>query len=102
MRIFLIFYAIIISNVIANGSQTLKNQIKYSNSSSIHQYKEIVKAKICYFYGPKGNKIISVNFDKNYNLISKSSYSWLNKKHSFIYLEDCKKKECQKYIHPHN
>lgn len=99
MRLFLIIYFTSISLYIARGSKTLNNQINKSKTEFFRTYKEINRTSTSYIYGSDGNKIITVNFDKYNNLLSKTSYNKLKEKRSFIYSDDCEKKDCYQFIH---
>ena len=87
------------SIVFPSVPQTLKGQQNKSKINFHHRYINIEKANICYVYGPKGDKVISVNFDSKNNLVSKTNYLVKNKNYDFILHDDCTKLDCFHFIH---
>ena len=57
------------------------------------------KSNLHYVYGPKGDRVVSVNYSGNGFLISKTTYQNVNSKHRFIFDDLCKEKDCQQFIH---
>ena len=85
--------------VFPNVPKTLKGQQNKSKINLHHRYIDIEKANICYVYGPKGDKVISVNFDSKNNLISKTNYKIKNKDYVFTMHDNCTKLDCLHFIH---
>tara|TARA_B100000427_G_scaffold326851_1_gene336285 strand:+ start:273 stop:572 length:300 start_codon:yes stop_codon:yes gene_type:complete len=79
--------------------KTLKGQQNKSKINFHNHFTVIEKANICYVYGPKGNKIISVNLDKKNNLVSKTSYNKVKGDYIFIIHDNCEKIDCYDFIH---
>ena len=77
----------------------LKNQKNKSKTEFYSPYTEISKSNICYIYGESGDRLISVNFDKDNRLISKTNYKKRNAEHTYVFHQDCQNNECAYYIH---
>ena len=57
------------------------------------------KSNLHYVYGPDGDRVVSVNYNDAGILISKTTYQNVNSKHTFIFDDFCKQKNCQQFIH---
>ena len=57
------------------------------------------KSNLHYVYGPEGDRVVSVNYNGNGILISKTTYDNVNSKQRFIFDDFCKEKDCQQFIH---
>ncbi len=99
MELLFRYYFLFFALLLGKEPKTLENQKNKPEIESHSLFKEINKADIFYVYGPDGDKIISVKFDKSNNLLSKTSYNQSNDKQIYIYNDDCKKKECHQFIH---
>jgi len=95
----LIIICIITNLGFSKTPKPLKNQQNKSKTEFYSPYIEINKAKICYIYGERGDRLISVNFDKNNSLISKTNYNKTSAKHTYVFHQDCKNNKCAYYIH---
>ena len=88
-----------ISLVFPNVSKTLKGQRNKTKATPYNRFIKIEKANVSYVFGPKGDGVVSVNFDKKNNLISKTNYKISNKKNVFLIQDDCLKIDCHYFIH---
>ena len=88
-----------ISLALPNVPKTLKGQQNKTKINPYNRFIKIEKANISYVFGPKGNKVVSVNFDKRNNLISKTSYKINKNKNVFLIQDDCVKIDCHHFIH---
>tara|TARA_Y100000588_G_C13407133_1_gene565788 strand:+ start:55 stop:360 length:306 start_codon:yes stop_codon:yes gene_type:complete len=98
IKLFLTSFILFIDISLARGSQTLVNQKNKPQTDSYHEFKEITKADISYIYDARGNGIISVNFDKNNNISSKTTYIKTNREQTFTFNDNCKLRECLQFI----
>ena len=100
LKISWIFFILIFSTMI-NGSE--RNVIESRNdnkTSNLYIPKmNIKKSRKHYVYGPDGDRVVSVNFDKSGRLVSKTTYESKNLNYSFIFDEYCNKGDCQQFIH---
>ena len=99
VKIFLISLCLIIDLSLAKGSKPLINQKNKLDTDSQMIFKEIVKAEISYVYDSRSDKVVSVNFDNNKNIASKTSYKTRDQKLRFIFNDSCKLEECLQFIH---
>ena len=83
----------------ADTPKALVNQNNNKIVDFFYPFQEIDNSDIHYVYGPHGDKLVSLNFSKNGNLISKTIYVSIKKKNTFLYNDDCKSDDCQQYIH---
>ena len=83
----------------AGNPQALIGQKNISDVGHHHSYQRVDGSNIAYVYGPDGDQIVYVNFNFRGALISKTTYRYSDKKKNFIYNDDCKKRECQQFIH---
>ena len=98
MKIILIsFFSI--SLIFPNVPETLKGQQNKSKIATYYRFKKIEKAYVGYVFGPKGDRIVSINFDKKNNLVSKSNYKINNEKNVFLIQDDCLNIDCNHFIH---
>ena len=95
----LIFLQFFIQFLFGNTPNPLQDQRQNNKSIILKPYRQAESSYIHYVYGQDGDKTVSVNFNRYGTLISKTTYILKNKRKSFIYNDDCKKKECQQFIH---
>jgi len=88
-----------ISLVLPNVPKTLNGQQNQTKITPHNRFIKIEKASICYVFDPKGDRVVSVNFDKKNNLISKTNYKINNKKNVFLIQDDCLNTDCHHFIH---
>ena len=98
MKIILISF-FLISLIFPNVPETLKGQRNKSKISTHYRFIKIEKAYVSYVFGPKGDKVVSINFDKKNNLISKAKYKINNEKNVFLIQDDCLNIDCHHFIH---
>ena len=77
----------------------LVNQYIKKNTNLYIPNLQAKKSNLHYVYGPKGDRVVSVNYSGNGILISKTTYDNVNSKHRFIFDDFCKEKDCQQFIH---
>ena len=98
MKIILISF-FLISLIFSNVPETLKGQRNISKIAINYRFIKIEKAYVSYVFGPKGDSVVFINFDKKNNLISKASYKINNKKNVFLIQDDCLNIDCHHFIH---
>ena len=98
MKIILISF-FLISLIFPNVPDTLKGQRNKSKVTTQYRFIKIEKAYVSYVFGLKGNRVVSINFDKKNNLVSKANYKINNKKNVFLIQDDCLKIDCHHFIH---
>ncbi len=98
MKIILIS-SFLVSLIFSNVPETLKGQRNKSKIATYYRFKKIEKAYVGYVFGPKGDRVISINFDKKNNLISKANYKINNEKNVFLIQDDCLNIDCNHFIH---
>ena len=102
MKIILISFSLI-SLIFPNVPETLKGQRNKSKIATDYRFIKIEKAYINYVFGPKSDRVVSINFDKKNNIISKSYYKINNKKNNkknvFLIQDDCLSIDCYHFIH---
>ena len=98
MKIILISF-FLISLIFPNVPETLKGQRNKSKIATHYRFIKIEKAYVSYVFGPKGDTVVSINFDKKNNLISKANYKINNEKNVFLIQDDCLKIDCHRFIH---
>ena len=96
-NLLIIFFSV--SLALPSVPKTLKGQQNKSKINSHHRFIKIEKANLCYVYGSKGDKVISVNLDRSNKLISKTNYKKINNDYVFIIHDDCAKLDCYHFIH---
>ena len=98
MKIILISF-FLISLVFPSVPETLNEQQNKSKVSTHYRFIKIEKAYVSYVFGPKGDRVVSINFDKKNNLVSKANYKKNNKKNVFLIQDDCLNIDCHHFIH---
>ena len=98
MKIILISF-FLISLIFPNVPRTLKGQQNKSKIATHYRFIKIEKAYVSYVFGPKGDRVVSINFDKKNNLISKANYKVNNEKNVFLIQDDCLNTDCNHFIH---
>ena len=98
MKIILISF-LLISLIFPNVPGTLKGQQNKTKIATYYRFIKIEKAYVSYVFGPKGDRVVSINFDKKNNLISKANYKINNEKNVFLIQDDCLKIDCNHFIH---
>ena len=88
-----------ISIALPNVPKTLEGQRNQTKVTSQNTFFKIEKANISYVFGPKEDKVVSVNFDKKNILISKTNYKISNKTNVFLIQDDCLNIDCYHFIH---
>ncbi|OUX31574.1 MAG: hypothetical protein CBE24_05040 [bacterium TMED264] len=88
-----------ISLAFPNVPKTLKGEQNKTKIIPSHSFIKIEKANVSYVFGPKGDRVVSTNFDKRNNLISKTNYKINNNKNVFLIQDDCAKIDCHHFIH---
>ena len=96
-NIFITFFSI--SLAFSNAPKTLKGQRNKTKIISQNRFIKIEKASVSYVFGPKGDKVVSVNFNKKNKLISKTNYKINNIENVFLIQDDCLKIDCYYFIH---
>ncbi|MFL3005775.1 MAG: hypothetical protein ACJZ1R_06375 [Candidatus Neomarinimicrobiota bacterium] len=98
MKIILISF-FLSSSVFPNVSVTLKGQQNKSKVATHYKFIKIEKAYVSYVFDHKGDRVVSINFDKKNNLVSKANYKINNKKNVFLIQDDCLNIDCHYFIH---
>ena len=98
MKIILISF-FLISLIFPNVPETLKGQRNKSKMATHYKFIKIEKAYVSYVFGPKSDRVVSINFDKKNNLVSKANYKINNKKNVFLILDDCLNIDCHHFNH---
>ena len=98
MKIILISF-LLISLIFPNTPGTLKGQQNKSKIATHYRFIKIEKAYVSYVFGPKGDSVVSINFDKKNNLVSKANYKINNKKNVFLIQDDCRNIDCYHFLH---
>ncbi len=96
-KIIITFFSI--GLVFSNIPETLKGQRNKTKITSYNKFVKIEKANVSYIFGPKGDRVVSTNFDDINKLISKTNYKINNKKNVFLIQDDCLEIECYYFIH---
>ena len=99
VKIFLISIHLLLESSLAREPKPLLSQTNKLETDTYMDFKEIVKTEISYTYDSRGNGVISVNLDKNKNIVSKTSYETRVNKQTFIFNDNCRLRECLQYIH---
>ena len=100
LKISMIFCLIFTSALlIAAEPSVLENQYTKRTSNLYIPNLQAKKSNLHYVYGPEGDRVVSVNYNGNGILISKTTYDNVNSKHRFIFDDFCKEKDCQQFIH---
>ena len=98
MKIILIYF-FLINLVFPNVPETLKGQRNKSKVATHYRFIKIEKAYVSYVFGQEGDRVVSINFDKKNNLVSKANYKINNKKNVFLIQDDCLNIHCNHFIH---
>ena len=85
--------------VFSNIPETLKGQRNKTKITSYNRFIKTEKANVSYIFGPKGDRVVSTNFDDRNKLISKTNYKINNKNNVFLIQDDCLETECYYFIH---
>ena len=97
---FKIFFAtFFLQTLMANTPSTLLNQNNPKIVNFFPPFLDINNADFHYVYGPDGDRIVSLNFSRTGNLVSKTTYVLVKQKNTFLYNDDCKSYDCQQFIH---
>ena len=89
----------LISLLFPNVPETLKGQRNKSKAATHYRFLKIEKAYVNYVFDHMGDRIVSINFDKKNNLVSKANYKINNKKNVFLIKDDCLNVDCHHFIH---
>jgi len=100
LKISMIF-CLIFTSALLNGTEpsVLENQYTKTTFNLYIPNLQAKKSNLHYIYGPKGDRVVSVNYSDNGILMSKTTYYNVNSKYRFIYDDFCKEKDCQQFIH---
>mgnify|MGYP001165274275 FL=1 len=93
------FATFFLPTLLANTPGTLLNQNNTKIVNFFPPFIDINNADFHYVYGPDGDKIVSLNFSRTGILVSKTTYVSVKQKNTFLYNDDCKSDDCQKFIH---
>ena len=85
--------------LLANTPSTLLNQTNTKTVNFFPLFIDIKNADFHYVYGPDGDRVVSLNFSRTGNLVSKTTYVLVKQKNTFLYNDDCKSYDCQQFIH---
>ena len=96
---FYVFMLLFITTISGNDTKTLENQTNNKGTNLYKPYRQIFNSHLHYVYGPRGDHVVYVNFNKYGSLTSKTTYGSKDKKHRFIYNDDCKYEDCQQFLH---
>ena len=100
LKISMIFCLIFTSALLyAAEPSVLENQYIKETTNLYIPNLQAKKSNLHYVYGPEGDRVVSVNYNGNGILISKTTYQNVNSKHRFIFDDFCKQKDCQQFIH---
>ena len=94
-----VFILLMVTAISANDTKTLENQNTKKNTNLYKPYRQIFNSHLHYVYGPRGDHVVYVNFNRYGDLTSKTTYGSNAKKHRFIYKDDCKHKDCQQFVY---
>ena len=83
----------------ATEPSVLENQYIKTTKNLYIPNLQAKKSNLHYVYGPDGDRVVSVNYNGNGTLISKTTYHNANSKHRFIFDDFCEEKDCQQFIH---
>ena len=94
-------FCLIFTSALLNASEpgVLENQYIKKTTNLYIPNLQVKKSNLHYVYGPKGDRLVSVNYSGNGILISKTTYQNVNSKHRFIFDDSCKENDCQQFIH---
>ena len=100
LKVFMIF-CLIFTSALLNAAEpgVLENQYIKKTSNLYIPNLQADKSNLHYVYGSKGDRVVSVNYNGNGILISKTTYDNVNSKQRFIFDDFCKEKDCQQFIH---
>ena len=100
LKISMIF-CLIFTFVLLNAAQPsiLDNQYIKTTKNLYIPNLQAKKSNLHYVFGPDGDRVVSVNYNGNGILISKTTYDNVNSKQRFIFDDFCKEKDCQQFIH---
>ena len=100
LKISMIFCSIFTSALLnAAEPSVLENQYIKKTTNLYIPNLQAKKSNLHYVYGPEGDRVVSVNYNGNGILISKTTYDNVNSKQRFIFDDFCKEKDCQQFIH---
>jgi hypothetical protein len=100
LKISMVFCLIFTSALLnAKEPSVLENQYIKTTSNLYIPNLQAKKSNLHYVYGPKGDRVVSVNYSGNGILISKTTYDNVNSRYRFIFDDFCKEKDCQQFIH---
>ena len=99
-KIFIIGLIMFSLSIQADEPDVLENQSNKKTSNLYMPSSQVEKSQFHYVFGPDGDRVVSVNFNKNGTIISKTTYDSKQEQHRFIYTDSCKKNECQQFMHP--
>ena len=88
-----------ISLVLPNVPKTLKGQRNKTKVTPHNRFIKIEKANVSYIFGPQGDRVVSTNFGRRSNLISKTNYKINDNENIFLIQDDCLKIDCHYFIH---
>ena len=100
LKISMIF-CLIFTSALLNAAEpsVLENQYIKKTTNLYIPNLQAKKSNLHYVYGPEGDRVVSVNYNGNGILISKTTYQNINSKHRFIFDDSCKENDCQQFIH---
>ena len=99
-KIFIIGLMIFSLSLQADEPDVLENQSNKKTTNLYMPFSQVKKSQFHYVFGPDGDRVVSVNFNRNGTIISKTTYDSKEEQHRFIYTDSCKKNECQQFMHP--
>tara|TARA_B100000900_G_scaffold409560_1_gene425704 strand:- start:89 stop:388 length:300 start_codon:yes stop_codon:yes gene_type:complete len=88
-----------ISLVLPNVPKTLIGQRNQTKINYQNRFIKIEKTYVSHVFGPEGDRVVSTNFDRKNNLVSKVNYKIKNKKNVFLIQKDCLNIDCHHFIH---
>ena len=92
---FKIFFAtFFLQTLMANTPSTLLNQNNTKMVNFFPPFVDINNADFHYVYGPDADRIVSLNFNRTGNLVSKTTYVLVKQKNTFLYNDDCNVTAC--------
>ena len=94
-----VFILLIVTAISANDTKTLESQNNKKVTNLYKPYRQIFNSHLHYVYGPRGDHVVYVNFNRYGDMTSKTTYGSNAKKHRFIYNDDCKHKDCQQFLY---
>ncbi len=98
LRKTIFIFLLITSSIDASESKTQMEQSNLSKNIFYHKYKEIKNVKVFLIYESAEEKIITVNFNNNGQVISKTTYRLQSNERKFLHDETCTTNDCYWYL----